>query len=474
MSLKQAIHHNIVNNPIVRLEATTLRRQRGKWFQWFAYLVTAILLFAPLFWGYSSQFFHAINTDLTFLVIFNAIVYLVVVLKSVATANDSTYRERRGKTWELLMLTGVSNWRVVFGKWLGVMKSLLRDYLWLYTIRIGTLLWFVVQQNLYRSFDGCLYGYGWSDCATPTLADVNFGHQFLLHACLLMLGFSVLELMASTAIGMSTAFFNWKAQTANGAAMLIRIGLGAGLPMLVYFILFQIEWNNPGWMMRNISPEMGMFGARLVTIFGDNGMIGSALVFDNYTMETYRQIFWASNWVSMGFYALVTILALQLAATRAFFGGVSLATDSIPEVKVKRVIEAAPFPRPLPSSQAHPSRLYNEHGQANVFGIKGAALRLMEIYHYQRRLGRMILRVTGEGEPMYIQLDNVIYMEAPAFWKGANLNSATESEFRVFLNEKKLAVSSIAEDTMRLYWNEAGVRIVAGSAEVLEELPAYV
>jgi hypothetical protein len=408
-------------------------------------------------------------------VIFNAIVYLVIVLKSVATANDSTYRERRGKTWELLMLTGVSNWRVVFGKWLGVMQSLSRDYLWLYLIRIGTLVWFVVQQNFYRNYSGCLYNnYGWDNCTPPNMLDASFGHEFILHACLLMLAFTVLELMASTAIGMSTAFFNWKAQTANGAAMLIRIGLGAGLPILTYFILFQIEYNNPGWVYRNISPEMSIFGTRLVTIFADNGMIGSAFVFDPYTMEANRQIFWASNWVSMGFYALVTIGALQMAATRAFFGGVSLATDAIPEVKAKRMIEAAPYPRPLPSSQAHPQRIHNEHGQANVFGLKGANLRLMEVFHYQRRLGRMILRVTGEGEPVYIQLDNVVYIEAPAFWKGANLNSATEAEFRVFLNEKKLAVSSIAEDTMRLYWNESGVRIVAGSAEILEELPANI
>jgi hypothetical protein len=363
---------------------------------------------------------------------------------------------------------------VVLGKWLGVMRHLIRDFAWLYLLRVGTFLWYVAQINLNRDFaGGCLYSY--SNCDTPTIADVNFGNDFLFHALLLMLAFTILELMASTAIGMSTAFFNWKSRTAAGAAMLIRIALGAGIPLLVFFTLYQVEQNQPGWVSENISNEMAFFGTRLVTIFADNGMVGSAILFNEsypYWMENYYNIYWASNWLGMGLYAFVTILALQMAATRAFFGGVSLSTGDILEGKSKRRIDAAPYPRPMPDTQARPNRLYAEHGAGNVFGLKAANLRVMEVYHYQRRLGRMILRVTGEGEPVYIQLENVVYMEAPAFWKGANLNTATEEEYRQFVNEKKLPISSFAEETMRLYWNDAGVRIVAGSAEFLEELAA--
>jgi hypothetical protein len=473
MSIKQSIQHNLLDNPIVRLEISTLKRQGGKWMVWLPYVLTALVMLIPVFWGFSRDFYNSINVTLTLLVIGNAIVYLIVVFKAIGTANDSTYRERRGKTWELLMLTGVSNWRMVFGKWLGVMRHLIRDFTWLYLLRVGTFLWFVAQMNLIRDFDSsCVYGY--SSCVESiSISNANFGHEFLFHALLLMLAFTVLELMASTAIGMSTAFFNWKSRTATGAAMLIRMGLGAGLPLLVFFILFQIDRNQPGWVNRTISPEFGLFGMRLLTIFADNGMIGTAYLFDGYSRSLEIQtVFWASNWVSLGFYGLVTILALQMAATRAFFGGVSLSTGDIMAGKSKRKIEAAPYPRLLPESQARPNRVYAEHGQGNVFGLQAANLRLMEVYHYQRRLGRMILRVTGEGEPVYIQLENVAYMEAPAFWKGANLNTATEAEYRLFINEKKIAISGFAEEMMRLYWNDAGVRIVAGCAEYLEELPA--
>jgi hypothetical protein len=479
MSIKQSIRHNLLDNPLVRLEETTLKRQSGKWLLWLPYLVTVLVMLIPVFWGFSRDFYNSINLTLTLLIIGNAIVYLVVVLKALSIANDSTYRERRGKTWELLMLTGVSNWRVVFGKWLGVMRHLVRDFAWLYVLRLGTFLWFIAQQNLYRDHYDCLYAYGYNPCGDPvTLGDVNFLHAAFLPAILLMLAFTVLELMVSTAIGMSTAFFNWKSRTASGAAMLIRIALGAGIPLLLFFIFSQIEHNQPGWVSRNISGEMAFFGVRLLTIFADNGMIGSAILFNesgySYGMDSFYNVYWASNWVGMGLYGLVTILALQMAATRAFFGGVSLSKGDILEGKSKRKIEAMPYPRQMPDSQARPNRIYSEHGAGNVFGLQAANLRVMEVYHYQRRLGRMILRVTGEGEPIYIQLENVVYMEAPAFWKDANLNTATEAEYRLFLNEKKLAVSSFAEETMRLYWNDAGVRIVAGSAEFLDELPSNI
>jgi hypothetical protein len=478
MSIKQSIQHNLLDNPIVRLEVSTLKRQSGKWLVWLPYVLTILVMLIPVFWGFSSDFYNSITVTLSLLVIANAIIYVIVVLKAIGTANDSTYRERRGKTWELLMLTGVSNWRMVFGKWLGVMRHLIRDFAWLYLLRAGTFLWYVAQMNLQRDYDyNCFYGYSnYCSVGRITLAHANFGHEFLFHALLLTLAFTILELMASTAIGMSTAFFNWKSRTATGAAMLIRIALGVGLPLLVFFTLFQIERNQPGWVSRTFSDEMAFFGTRLLTVFADNGMIGASFLvssngYPSY-MQDYYTIYWASNWVSLGLYGLVTILALQMAATRAFFGGVSLSTGDIIEGKSKRKIDAAPYPRPLPDSQARPNRIYAEHGQGNVFGLQGANLRLMEVYHYQRRLGRMILRVTGEGEPVYIQLENVAYMEAPAFWKGASLNTATESEYRIFINDKKIAISGFAEDTMRLYWNDAGVRIVAGSAEYLDELPA--
>jgi hypothetical protein len=478
MSIKQSIRHNLLDNPLMRLEESTLKRQRGKWLVWLPYVLTILVMLIPVFWGFSGDFYNSVMVTLNLLIIGNAIVYLVVVLKALSTANDSTYRERRDKTWELLMLTGVSNWRVVFGKWLGVMRHLIRDFAWLYLLRLGTFLWFIAQMNLYRDHNDCLYAY-YSSCSDPiNLSNVNFLHEALLPALLLMLAFTVLELMVSTAIGMSTAFFNWKSRTASGAAMLIRIALGAGVPLLLFFIFSQIEYNQPGWLNKNISEEMAFFGLRLMTIFADNGMIGAGILFngDMYAsgMESFYNIYWASNWVGMGLYGLVTILALQMAATRAFFGGVSLSTGDILEGKSKRKIDAVPFPRPMPDSQARPNRIYNEHGAGNVFGLQAASLRVMEVYHYQRRLGRMILRVTGEGEPLYIQLENVVYMEAPAFWKGATLNTATEAEYRLFLNEKKLAISGFAEETMRLYWNDAGVRIVAGSAEFLDELPANI
>jgi hypothetical protein len=115
-------------------------------------------------------------------------------------------------------------------------------------------------------------------------------------------------------------------------------------------------------------------------------------------------------------------------------------------------------------------------GANNVFELQDAGQFRAEVYHYQRRLGRMYLRLSRGTEPTYVQLSNVAYIEAPSVWSGAGFRTASQAEYEAFVREKGLTISNLTSDAMRLYIldGEQPVRIVAGSAQILNELPTNI
>ena len=67
-------------------------------------------------------------------------------------------------------------------------------------------------------------------------------------------------------------------------------------------------------------------------------------------------------------------------------------------------------------------------------------------------------------------------MEAPAFWKGANFRTASEAEYHQFVADKSIYINGLVEDSMQLYIldGDASVRILAGTVQILDELPSDV
>src|SRR5690606_39066003 len=135
--------------------------------------------------------------------------------------------------------------------------------------------------------------------------------------------------------------------------------------------------------------------------------------------------------------------------------------------EVVRPLTEQPVERTIERTIAMPA------GAVNAFALSEPDTYRAEVYHYQRRLGRMVLRLSKVGETSYIQLSNVRYIEAPSLWVGAGFRTAPQSEYEAFINEKHLQVNHLAEDAMRLYVldGQSPVRIVAGTAQVLDELP---
>lgn len=484
MSIQQHLQNTIFDNPIRWRETITLARQRGKWFWRSLFAVTIFLLIAPILWGFKAPFAQHLSTALAFLLIANIVLYPLMSLRAITTAYDSVARERRDKTWDLLMLTGVGTWQLVLGKWIGTMRSLLSGFAWLYGLRIGTYLWYIAQISLETQIQAeanstAQWSYELYQRTRDSLflSDVNFADDSWIYILLTMLAFTLLELAFSSALGVSLAFFNFKGRTGSGLAVAARIVL----PMLLFFgMMF-----GTGMLRLDGQPAADYSYETETTLFTfsgiliDNGAISSAAMLDDAYEQRRTSDTSPDQGVVTGHalglltYLLLTIGTLFVGQTAAHFAGVNMAgaPQVLPKRKAKR--ETPVISADVPQ-QAH--MLTPEHGSSNAFEIADAAEYRAEVYHYQRRLGRMFLRLSHSNrEPLYVQLGGVAYIEAPAFWKGANFRAASQAEFDAFVHERQLPLNSLMAEQVRLYvLDEARVRIVASSVQVLDELPSNI
>jgi hypothetical protein len=454
MGIRHDIHDNLFDNPITWREFITLFRQRGKWFWRILYAVTALIIFSPVFFGWGQHYDDAVEFVSVFLIFLNIFVYPLVVVRSVMTANETVARERRGRTWDLLMLTGVSTWRVVFGKWLGTMRFIARDYVWLFVLRVSAFFWFLAADSYKEGIHDTLEVLGMHIYSKPFWVGLSF-----------MLMFAVAEMLFSTALGIATAFFNWRTRTGGGLALGIRIGLAIALFFgTMYFVGYLRPYPN----QPQYEDHVDNFIMAFALTFTDNGAITSArFVSESWMDEQSAEAIRTALWLNLLLYLILTGIALEVARTVANYVGINNAGKGHAKSKKKKSVDELPEGKSIGRTISVPAGITNVFELAKPTDYRG------EVYYYQRRLGRMFLRLTRSSESLYIQLSNVTYIEAPSFWSGAAFRTATQSEYEAFVQEKDLSVNQFADKSMRLYVleGEQPVRIVAGVARMLDDLP---
>src|SRR5687767_6730300 len=77
----------------------------------------------------------------TLLVAMNLAMYFVLTMITMALAANSISREKRGKTWDSLVLTGVEADQIVWGKWWATLAALWSDHAAAALLRPGIVAW---------------------------------------------------------------------------------------------------------------------------------------------------------------------------------------------------------------------------------------------------------------------------------------------------------------------------------------------
>jgi len=79
----------------------------------------------------------------TLLIAMNVALYVVVTLVSLGLSASSIGREKQGKTWDSLLLTGVNARQIVLGKWSATLHTLWPDFALVWMLRLGMIAWLI-------------------------------------------------------------------------------------------------------------------------------------------------------------------------------------------------------------------------------------------------------------------------------------------------------------------------------------------
>ncbi|QPC83302.1 hypothetical protein G4Y79_02690 [Phototrophicus methaneseepsis] len=468
MTPLSSIQSNLIANPIQQAESLMLLRGREGWWGKWAWRVmvalSGLVIIWPIVQGNAPWFYYDLNSVLGVLIIIHVVTYLKVVLSTLTTGTSAVARERSGRTLELLMLTGVDHWRFVLGKWTGVMRYMMRDYVWLWVLRVGIFAWYSGHQSLYGLY------------RDARLQDVAVDWDTLLKVSILLLGFGFLELGFSAAIGVFVGLFRWANRAGIWIAVMLRIGVGLVLGLAVALAFGQL----------NVYPhrpvltydETAFYMTSIGSLF-DNAALSSSVYLDYQMASAYRGLQGLRLGQAAGalLYIVFTLITLRLAKSVAVREGINdnaFIGKPLPKRKRDRISalqtsSAVPVAAPVVASPVFMPE------DRNIFSLRDPAAVRVELYQYHRNVSRLHLRLlSDEVGVQYVQFNGVVYMDVPARWVGADFRVGTPAEYEEFLQETGVTHNSLIAHSTQLFIAETGekpVRILAARAERIEELP---
>lgn len=160
----------------------------------------------------------------THLLAMNLAMYLVLTLITLALAANSISREKRGKTWDNLLLTGVSARQIVWGKWWATLAALWGDHAIASSLRLGIVAWMV-----YILGDEALY-----QPIVPFLPTVL---SYLVVGALLLAAYAVVDAALTAAMGILAPLIPYDSAATMIAVMGLRLLLSLA-PFLIPTLIF--------------------------------------------------------------------------------------------------------------------------------------------------------------------------------------------------------------------------------------------
>ncbi|MCB9450471.1 MAG: hypothetical protein H6672_03480 [Anaerolineaceae bacterium] len=153
------------------------------------------------------------------IVTMNVAMYVVVSLITMGLAVNSIAREKKGKTWETLLLTSVSSRQIVWGKWWATLQALWGDHAMIAGVRFGLLAIVLV-------------GLDSSTALPPLLPGLPVIPPHILLFGVLMLAYTAADAGLTAALGVLAALL-----PVEGAASMI-IAFGGRILFTVGLVLF--------------------------------------------------------------------------------------------------------------------------------------------------------------------------------------------------------------------------------------------
>ena len=159
-------------------------------------------------------------------------------LRTLALAANTISREKRGGTWDLLLLTPMDARQIVRGKWWATLRHVWRGYALLALLRAGALVWVTQEANRISV---------WS---YPTFHIEIRPYYYAPSALHILLGVAAICLCTVLNAGYTAAFgalgsvFHRGGGTSLTLAIVIRtvalLGLGGGIALAGHFYFFRL------------------------------------------------------------------------------------------------------------------------------------------------------------------------------------------------------------------------------------------
>lgn len=147
------------------------------------------------------------------------VIHAVTAARAISAGANAISREHVGKTWDPLVLTGISVRHILYGKWLGVLNRVAPWMLILGTVRLVMLPIFMLSLVYrYAWFSGSR-SYYYAEGYSP----VGWVAWAALLAVFMTVVLTVLEVLACTALGMAASALTRRGWTAMVAAFCIRL-----------------------------------------------------------------------------------------------------------------------------------------------------------------------------------------------------------------------------------------------------------
>lgn len=478
MATRTDYQRNILDNPVQRAEHFHRYNQRISWFWRAIYGGALLTIIAPIFFGLGDSFLNSLNIIFGILIMFNMVAIFVMEMRIMSQAAESIRSEFQGKTWELLILTGVDTWRLVIGKWLGTITGNIRNILLLYVLRLGALFWGMVY--MYLQQDGFrLWSRYYADEYVPAyLSDIRINLQVLLGAAIIMAIFLVLEMMLVASLPLALSLF----KTTRKSATWIALGLRIATPIIFMMAIAFLFAGLPVWLGITdyaydlYSEDVVLIGLGTTFSFADNGILWSLMPLDQMSAsnpDRYYRMWNAigfSQIIGIGLYLLWTGIMLRIAKFAAHQYNVST-PGFIPKSKPKRMIQADPTPsRDKPKVKMSPAKPPQPH-QTNLLGIHNPALYRCKVKSYDDALGQLAISVSpiNATSPDYIlQFQGVSFFTGTMDWTNAKFEVLNDPQLKTFATKQKLNHDTLPVDS-KLYAvqsQENRVRIIATDVHI--------